>query len=124
VEIILPEESQSESHCEDEVVDDELDETTHLPWPQTSTVAGRFVPPPSIDDAKKALVDLTQLLRPRRETGAGYKDPGLDLLLRSWLERMKMFLWHYTDTSKGRVGWMEASLQTAHAFQKGPWLAG
>ncbi|KAJ8593735.1 hypothetical protein M405DRAFT_730919 [Rhizopogon salebrosus TDB-379] len=35
-----------------------------------------------------------------------------------------MFLWNYTDSMSKSSGWMAASLKTAHAHEKGPWLAG
>ncbi|KAG2758100.1 hypothetical protein P692DRAFT_201696756 [Suillus brevipes Sb2] len=35
-----------------------------------------------------------------------------------------MFLWNYTDSANNYPGWMAASLKTAHAYEKGPWLAG
>ena len=40
-----------------------------------------YVPAPSLDVAKLALHDIKQILRPRRKSGAGYKDPGFNLLL-------------------------------------------
>ena len=42
---------------------------------------GNFLPPPSIESAKSALADIKNLLKPPRDTGAGYKDPNLDLVL-------------------------------------------
>jgi len=71
------------------------------------------------------LVDLKAILQPPCDFGkGGYKDPKLDRLLPSRLEKMSMFLWNYIDTSEQPNGWMGASLKTAKAFQKGPWLAG
>jgi hypothetical protein len=80
--------------------------------------------PPTINEARLALVDLKLILRPPRSSGWGHKDPKLDLLLRTRLERMQMFLWNYTDSMSKSSGWMAASLKTAHAHEKGPWLAG
>jgi hypothetical protein len=42
--------------------------------------AGTFQPPPSMDEARMACNDLNNILRPRRSSGIGYKDPGLDLM--------------------------------------------
>jgi hypothetical protein len=71
------------------------------------------------------LVDLKAILQPPCDFGkGGYKDPKLDRLLPSRLEKMSMFLWNYIDTSEQPNGWMGASLKTAKAFQKGPLLAG
>jgi hypothetical protein len=82
--------------------------------PLTSPInSALFVPPPSMEAAKVALTDLGLLLRPPRQTGAGYKNPKLDLLLRHRLEQMQVFLRKYTDHSHGANGWMAASLQTA-----------
>ncbi|KAF9231951.1 hypothetical protein BU15DRAFT_55577 [Melanogaster broomeanus] len=52
---------------------------------------------PSIEEAQKALVDLRQLLKPRRADGTGYTDPKLNRVLLERLERMREFLWLYTD---------------------------
>ena len=43
--------------------------------------SGKFVPPPTVEDAKLAYKDIQEILQPWRKTGAGHKDPGLDLLL-------------------------------------------
>ncbi len=39
-----------------------------------------YIPPPSEKQAKIALEKLTLVLQPPHKTGAGYKDPGLDIL--------------------------------------------
>ena len=36
---------------------------------------------PTLDQAKAALKDLKNILDPPRKTGAGHKDPGLDLFV-------------------------------------------
>jgi hypothetical protein len=41
---------------------------------------GSFLPSPEIQDAKVALNDLQNMLRPRRKSGPGYVDPKLDML--------------------------------------------
>ena len=42
---------------------------------------GAFQPPPSLETAKQAYVDIKNLINPPCDTGSGYKDPGLDLVL-------------------------------------------
>ncbi|KAG2758099.1 hypothetical protein P692DRAFT_20683304, partial [Suillus brevipes Sb2] len=71
------------------VPEDEDEETDEdgLPWTHTPVLAGQFIPPPTLDEARLALVDLRLTIQPPRSKG-GYKDPKLDLLLRSRLEKM------------------------------------
>ncbi|KAG2033109.1 hypothetical protein BDR03DRAFT_1014657 [Suillus americanus] len=108
----------------DEPKDEEVDGDQPIPWTHSTPVLpGQSIPPPTVGKAKLALVDLKLILRPP-QSGPGYKDPKLDLLLCTHLERMQMFLWTYTDSANKNPGWMAASLKTAHAYQKGPWLAG
>jgi hypothetical protein len=110
----------------DEENDDELEQgKKEMHWPHTPSDPGHFVPPPTIEEATCALADIKVMLRPPCDSGkGGYKDPQLDRLLRTRLEKMSMFLWNYVDTRNGPNGWMGASLKTAKAFEKGPWLAG
>ncbi|KAI6106717.1 hypothetical protein EDD16DRAFT_1423969, partial [Pisolithus croceorrhizus] len=77
---------------------------------------------PSTEEAWKALLDLRSLLKPQRADGTGYKKPGLDPVLQERLERMREFLWLYTNVdAKGvplhenPVGgqWMKAADQAA-----------
>ena len=84
--------------------------------------SGIFVPPPTVEDAKLAYKDIQEILQPRRKTGAGHKDPGLDLLLRKQLDKIKLFLWAYINAT-GRRAWISASLQTAKIVGEGPWCA-
>lgn len=80
--------------------------------------------PPSIEAAHAAHTRLDAILNPRRNTGAGHKDPSLDLFLRSRLEGMKRFLWNYTNPrSRFYEKWIAASVDTATASEKGPWFA-
>lgn len=81
---------------------------------------GVFEPPPSVADALAALKAIKLVLKPRRECGIGSKDPRIDLLLRGRLDLMKMFLWHFVDSTDG---WIASSLAVAHAAERGPWLA-
>ncbi|KAJ6620385.1 hypothetical protein B0H10DRAFT_1946184 [Mycena sp. CBHHK59/15] len=48
--------------------------------------------PPTIEEAQAALKAIGLILRPPRDTGAGYKKSKLDLLLRTRLEWMQSFL--------------------------------
>ena len=78
--------------------------------------------PPTLDQARSAMDDLAKLLKPPRLTGAGYKDPMVDLLLRERLEHMKLFLWAYIDPKSATFEkWIGASLQVANAVQRKPW---
>jgi hypothetical protein len=67
----------AEEHEENE----ELVEVRSIPWHHSPSVAGQYVPPPTVAEATSALVDLKLILRPPRNSGGGYKDPKLDLLL-------------------------------------------
>ncbi|KAH9912824.1 uncharacterized protein B0H18DRAFT_857820, partial [Fomitopsis serialis] len=73
---------------------------------------------PSIHDAKAALEDISNLLRPWRASGKGHKAFSGDDLLRRRLEMMKNMLWHYTRDID-RHTWQKASLDAAHAFDQG-----
>ena len=84
--------------------------------------SGSFIPPPAVDDAKLAYKDVQEILYPRKKTGAGRKGPGLDLLLRKWLDKVKLFLWAYINAT-GCGAWVSASLQTAKNVGEGPWCA-
>ncbi|KAJ7801451.1 hypothetical protein B0H13DRAFT_1474412, partial [Mycena leptocephala] len=85
---------------------------------------------PSIDEAQAALKAINLLLRPPRNTGAGYKKCELTLYTRTRLEWVASFLHMYCNTSRAIPGqnsvagkWTSASLAAAHAAQKGPWTA-
>lgn len=76
--------------------------------------------PPTASVAKVALEDLRALLRPRKPSGGRKPFGGGDVLYER-LEMMRGFLWAYVD---GRPpAWMDASLRTAHFYQRGPALA-
>jgi len=82
---------------------------------------GTFQPPPSIDEARMARDDLNNILRLRRSSGIGYKDPGLDLMFRGRLEDMVMFLWAYINPQSVDCGkWMAASLRTVNNVNRAP----
>jgi hypothetical protein len=119
----MEEDNTSESEEEGCDKENELEEEPRV-WPHVPAVAGRYVPPPSVKDARLALEALKSFLKPAQATERDYKDVKLDLLLQSRLEKLKMFLWNYTDPTNRNPGWMAVSLKTAHAFEKGLWLAG
>ncbi|KAJ7665798.1 hypothetical protein B0H17DRAFT_1210803 [Mycena rosella] len=86
--------------------------------------------PPTIEEAREALKALARILRPPHDSGAGYKDPKLDLLTRTRYKWLKSFLHIYSSDNRPignrdakAARWMAASLEAAHAAQKGPWLA-
>jgi hypothetical protein len=103
--------------------DEEVAGEENTPWTHPPFTAGVFVPAPDRGEAAAALADLRLVIAPLRDTGIGHKDPKLDLLLRGRLEKMRMFLWMYTDPINP-CGWQDASLRTAKAYEKGGWLAG
>lgn len=89
-------------------VDDDNEQPPSVPMEP-----GAFQLPPDLEAAGRAYADIKKLIKPPRDTGVGYKDPNLDLVLRGRLELMKMFLWQYLDGSA--QGWIAASLKMAHA---------
>ena len=97
----LPEFALPDSQDQDKLTNsDEIDETiTNLvncddaqSDPSQAPEKGPFEPPPTIDVARLALADIKLVLKPNRDTGAGYKDPGIDLLMQGRLDLMKLFL--------------------------------
>ena len=84
--------------------------------------SGKFVPPPTVEDATLAYKDIQEILQPWRKTGAGHKDPGLNLLLRKQLDKIKLFLWAYINAT-GHGAWISTSLQTTRIVGEGPWCA-
>jgi hypothetical protein len=96
-----------------EEVEETLDDTKKGYWPA-----------PTVVSAKVAYDRIKKILRPPRDTGNGYKDPKLDLLLRSRLEAMKQMLWCYVNPeSRTYDKWTASSLETATMFEKGPWFS-
>jgi len=77
---------------------------------------GTYDFPPSLEQIKDALQDLTDILKPRRgDKRQKYKDPGLDSRSRKRLEEMQIFCRTYIDLiekkgSDTRGVWQEASL--------------
>ena len=80
--------------------------------------------PPTLEATQAAHANIKAIIRPPWDTGGGYKDPGLDLLLRSRLESMQRFLWAYINVkSPFHKKWTMASLDIAHTAEKGLWFA-
>lgn len=95
---------------------------SHPPFtPHTQSSRGVYLEAPSLADAKNALVDLEQLISPKRAGGKGHKPfpfPGDDIL-RSRLTMMTMALRNYTGTkSRKRMGWMKATEKAAEDLGK------
>ncbi|OAX41819.1 hypothetical protein K503DRAFT_863536 [Rhizopogon vinicolor AM-OR11-026] len=95
----------------------------NLPWTHSPFTAGQYTPPPTLEEAATALENLKLLIQPRRPSCIGHKDSKPDLLLRSRLEKMRMFLWNYAKPI-GAKWWQAASLMTADSYGKSTWLAG
>ena len=89
--------------------------------PSRLATFGHFVPPPDPETVAKCIADLEELLRPKRASGRGYRDPGYDYTLRSRLELMLMFLRLYSG--KGHQDWSGTALHIAKIAGKGTWLA-
>jgi hypothetical protein len=117
------EESDSDGSEEELEEDEEVAGEEDTPWTHSPFTPGVFIPAPDRGEAAAALADLRLVIAPLRNSGIGHKDLKLDLLLRSRLENMRMFLWMYTDPNNLRR-WQDASLRTAKAHEKGGWLAG
>jgi len=84
--------------------------------------------PPTLDEARSALDGIKKILKPPRDSGAGYKDANLDLLLRGQVEMMRMLLVAYMDrlSRPGKLPhgvWGATSLEVAEMAERGPWLA-
>ena len=108
----MPPPDDDETYGDENSADDDVD----------TEGSGKFIPPPTVEDAKLAYKDIQEILHPQRKKGAGHKDPGLDLLLRKRLDKIKLFLWAYINAT-GRGAWISASLQTAKNVGEGPWCA-
>jgi len=84
--------------------------------------------PPTLDEAKYALVDLKKILKPLRDSGAGYKDARLNSLLCGQIELMKIFLtsdigWVSELGDMPCGTWGTTALEVAEMAKQGPWLA-
>jgi hypothetical protein len=75
---------------------------------------------PTQTNALAALKDLEPLIRPKRQTGAGYQDPELDLWTRARLDGMQSLLRMYTNPdSRTYNHWSASSYQTAIGLGRG-----
>ncbi|KAF8990335.1 hypothetical protein BDQ17DRAFT_1433842 [Cyathus striatus] len=73
--------------------------------------------------ALAALKCLHVIIKPRRKTRYGYKDPGFDLLTRQHLEDMRTALYMYTEDKGPQITWKESSLFAAKAVGHGEYYA-
>src|SRR5882762_96776 len=105
------EKSDSDGSEEELEEDEEVAGEEDTPWTHSPFTPGVFIPAPDRGEAAAALADLRLVIAPLRNSGIGHKDLKLDLLLRSRLENMRMFLWMYTDPNNLRR-WQDASLRT------------
>lgn len=83
---------------------------------------------PNFLDAQDAHTTVLTILKPKRVAGKGYVKADLDLVLRTRLEWMMIFLWIYVDVANDLSGrerprWIAASLWAASTAQKGTWFA-
>src|SRR5882724_1667492 len=98
-----------------------------LSTPKTTRLSSGGITP-TLDEAKSALDVIKNVLRPWRDTGAGYKDVKLDLLLQGQLKLMKMLLIKYVDhlsrpgTPQADV-WGATALEVVKMAVWGAWLA-
>ena len=87
---------------------------------------GLFMFPPTIEQAQKRFDDLANILKPRRNKGPGFTDPGLDKIVTERLSAMKLFCFNYIDMSKKHTAkpqWQAASLQTAQSLGRNTYMA-
>jgi hypothetical protein len=115
-------------HPDEDPIEDSDNETdTEGPEEQSERQrGGKFVFPPSIEQAEKAFDNLMNILKPRRKKGPGFTDPGLDKIVTERLSAMKLFCFNYLDMSKknkAKPQWQAASLQTAQSLGHGIYMA-
>ncbi|KXN90362.1 hypothetical protein AN958_04313, partial [Leucoagaricus sp. SymC.cos] len=79
---------------------------------------------PSILQVAEVHQKIKKILFLPRETGYGYKDPGLDNMLLKWLCAIQLFLWIYIDEKSPHHGaWTAASEVAAFCQEHGVWFA-
>ena len=108
-------EMDDEDHSQIQVDDEMEEETSFNSRPRVYIFA------PTKEDAFTAFTDITNILKPPRKTGRGYKkDTGLDNITRTRLEGMRMFLGAYirleTDNPGHQGNWTEASKKTVNMW--------
>ncbi|EDR07751.1 uncharacterized protein LACBIDRAFT_327704 [Laccaria bicolor S238N-H82] len=75
---------------------------------------------PTLDQARAALKDLKEILDPPRKTGAGHKDPSLDLFVRKKVQGMVSMLNFYTIPHSHTYGkWGASALQATVSMGRG-----
>ncbi|KAF8995792.1 hypothetical protein BDQ17DRAFT_1430178 [Cyathus striatus] len=72
--------------------------------------------PPDCSNALAALECLNAIIKPRRKTGYGYHDSGLDSLTKSQLLHMQTFLYMYTSDKGDLITWRNASVSAANSI--------
>ncbi|KAJ7753134.1 hypothetical protein DFH07DRAFT_710355, partial [Mycena maculata] len=93
--------------------------STSIPL-ETSLPDGKLREAPSVSSALAALKDLLELLHPRRKSGKGHIDPGIDPFVRLQMETMQTMLNFYTSPlSRTHGAWVASSLQAAVSLGKG-----
>jgi len=82
-------EMDNEDHASTHVEDETEEETTFNSQP------GVYIFPPIQEDTAAAFADITNILKPPRKKGGGYRSPGLGDVTQTHLEGMRMFLGTY-----------------------------
>jgi hypothetical protein len=96
-------------------------QVTQRTYPSHPSPSSQFKPPPPSHAVIQCLHRIENILRPKRKTGNGYKDPHLNVLFRGRLEMMAAFLRLYQ--AGGFRNWIKSSEVAATAAGKGSWLA-
>jgi hypothetical protein len=112
----------STSHSDCQLIEDTNDKSDE---PEKKK-KGLFSFPPTLDEIEKAFTDLRNILRPRTESGHGFRDLGLDRIVAERLSAMKLFCYNYIDMQKGQLNspqWQAASLQTAKSLGGSSYMA-
>ena len=94
--------------------------TPFVPKDEPRQLVGHIHASPTMQQALAALNDLQLLIRLRRITGVGHKDPELDLWMQARLEGMQSMLHMYTNSlSITYDKWGASSLQAAIGMGRG-----
>lgn len=94
--------------------------TPFVPEDAPREYVGHIRTSPTMQQALAALTDLRPLIQPKRQSGAGYKDPELDLWTRARLEGMRSMLLMYTNPmSRTYNNWGASSCQAAIGMGRG-----
>lgn len=80
--------------------------------------------PPSTACAMEAHKKIKLILFPPRNTGPGYKDPGLDKVTLRRLREMRQFLWAYVNPESASYDkWIASLVAVAKSLERGTWFA-